>query len=59
MSFKDIWFDEMVRRTAELEDQGMSPDAAYEQAGEDAFDLARDRIAAQVDQARSQAKDKM
>ena len=41
-NFKDFYFNELVRLTNEYEDAGMSPDTAYEKAGEDAYDIAYD-----------------
>lgn len=55
--FKDIWFDEMVERASELEDEGLSADEAYERAGVEAFDLASDRLADMADRARDRAKE--
>lgn len=57
MSFKDIWFQEMERRTAELEDQGLSFDQAYDQASDEAYTLAADRIADMADAERKRRKE--
>ena len=57
MSFKDLYIEELERLASELEDEGMDPDAAYERAGDLAYDTSRDRYADMADQARQRAKD--
>jgi hypothetical protein len=62
MSFhKDLWMDAYEARVAELEDQGLSYDAALAQAGEeDAIleDRVKDRIADMTDHARDLWKER-
>lgn len=53
---KDLWFAEMERRMAELIDQGLSDDEAYDRACDDAHGLLRDRLADIADRARKIAK---
>jgi len=55
--FKDLYLDEVVRLAAELEDEGVAPDEAYEIASERAYDSARDRLFDAADRARKQAKE--
>ncbi len=58
-NFKDRYFDELVRLTNEYEDAGLSPDKAYEKAGEAAYDSARDREADHTDNLRKRAKEEL
>lgn len=52
MSFKDLYIAEVERITAELEEQGLNPDLAYDMASNSAYDAARDRLADMADRAR-------
>lgn len=55
---KDIYLDEVLKRTDALVEQGMSPDEAYEIASDDAFYALGDRLADMADQARDQWKER-
>lgn len=54
---KDLWFAEFERLLNEKEDTGMSPDEAYEQAGNEADGALRDRLADLGDLARLRKKE--
>lgn len=54
---KDLWFANMERRMAELEDEGYPTDEAYNRASEEAWDLTRDQLADKADQLRQQQKE--
>lgn len=54
---KDIWFADMERRMAELIDQGMDEDEAYEKAGDLAYKYLGDTMADMADAAKQRAKD--
>lgn len=58
MDFKELYLAEVERIAAELEDQGLNPDAAYDMASNTAYDIARDRLADMADFARDQAKER-
>ncbi len=53
---KELWFAEMVRIQAELEDEGHSPAAAYKKAGDLAYGAMQDRLADVADALRKRAK---
>ena len=57
MDFKELYIAEVERISADLEDQGLSPDRAYDLASNSAYDAARERLADMADQARQRAKD--
>lgn len=57
MSFKDLYIEEVERIAAELEEQGLDPDLAYDMASNSAYDGARDRLADMGDMARMRAKE--
>jgi hypothetical protein len=42
---KEMWFAEMEQRMAELIDQGVPEDEAYDRASNDAHERLRDRLA--------------
>ncbi len=54
---KELWFAAMERRMAELIDEGYSEDAAYDMAGEQAYDIMRDQLADHADNLRKRAKE--
>ena len=54
---KDLWFDAMERRLSELEDEGLSFDEAYEQAGNEASGIVVDRLADAADFERKRRKE--
>ena len=55
---KDLWFAEMERRMAELIDEGVPEDKAYDLAGAQAYDLMRERLFDSADNLRKAAKEK-
>jgi hypothetical protein len=57
MDFKELYIAEVERISAELEEQGVNPDRAYDLASNSAYDAARDRLADMADAARDRAKD--
>lgn len=57
MSFKDLYIAEVERIAADLEDQGIDPDRAYDLASDSAYDAARDRLADHADFLRKQARE--
>lgn len=52
MGFKDLYIAEVERIAADLEDQGIDPDRAYDLAGDHAYDAARDRLLDHADDLR-------
>ena len=53
---KDLWFANMERRLAELEDE-LGFDAAYERASDEAFDITREQLADRADELRQRSKE--
>lgn len=54
---KELYIEEVDRIAAELEEDGMCPDKAYEVASERAYGAMTDRLADMADNARKRAKD--
>jgi hypothetical protein len=54
---KELWFANMERRMAELIDQGMSEDEAYEKAANQVYHELGDRMADMADNIRKQTKE--
>lgn len=54
---KEIWFAEMERLYAEKLDAGVPDSQAYEQAGDEAHDATRERLADMIDLARLRKKE--
>lgn len=54
---KELYISELERIAAELEEQGVPASAAYDRAGELAYDAMRDRLADRADEARKRAKE--
>ena len=56
MDFTEMFIAEQERIAGELEDEGMEANAAYEKAGDLAYDAARDRYADMADNLRQRMK---
>ena len=54
---KELYIEEVERIISELEEQGIDEDAAYEQAGEAAYDAVRDRLADLGDRLKDERKE--
>ena len=54
---KDLWFAAMEQRLAELEDEGIPFDQAYERAGNEAAGIVVDRLADKADFERKRRKE--
>jgi hypothetical protein len=54
---KDLWFREFERQYNENLDAGMSDEAAYTSAGEEAYSGVRDALEERADRLRQQKKD--
>ena len=57
MDFKDIYLAEVERITADLEDQGLDPNRAYDIASNTAYDSARESLLDRADHLRAIAKE--
>ena len=57
MNVKDLYIEEVERIAAELEEQGLDPDLAYDMASNSAYDAVRDRFADMADNIRQREKD--
>lgn len=53
---KELYIAELERLQAELEDQGMDPDKAYEIAGNRAYDSMRERLFDHADMLRKKER---